>query len=374
MSTIINSDYIYRVLRLSNQPQSWVASKGRRQRSLRLRVVSTRRIHNSPIFFDSKRTQKDLMSSENDISRTRTPGSMVAVFSAELSSWGGPFCISQQQDNLPQDATGPSVPVPPPIPPEIQSESPASIPVVHQVATVPLKSHPFYVGQRTHERRQQQQQEHAQPRGASSRSDDSSLSPNALIDVASHHQPPAPPTPPQSSDTTPHGFFENQNPTFNTALPAARRQSGVTSNWTQQSSVGFGQPLPSSEDLYTLLSEQFFPVTATHSFQQPQQQYLFPVDHLTPGLPRTPVSDAALQSRQSISRSWTDNQRQRQPGPGLPNLPTGWVIFQQTNPKRKRARGKAKQRKRQKSETDTDDDDDVVGPNVGANMPRPYSL
>ena len=296
---------------------------------------------------------------------------MVAVFSAELSSWAGPFCISQlcisqQQDNLPQDATGFSAPVPPPIPLEIQSESPASIPFVHQVATVPA------VWQRTHERRQQQ--EHAQPGGASSRSDDSSLSPNALIDVASHHQPPAPPTPPQSSDTTPHGLFENQNPTFNTALPSARRQSGVTSNWTQQSSVGFGQPLPSSEDLYTLSSEHFFPVTVTHSFQQPQQQYSSPVVHLTSGLPRIPVSDATLRSRQSISPAWTDNQRQRQPGPGLPNPPTGWVIFRQTSPKRKRARGKAKQRKRQKPETDTDDDDDVVGPNVGANMPRPYSL
>ena len=190
--------------------------------------------------------------------------------------------------------------------------------------------------------------------------------------VASHHQPPAPPPPPQSSDTTPYGFFDNQNPTFNTA----QRPPGVTSNWTQQPSVGFGQPPPSSEDPYTLLTEQFFPVAVTHpSAQQPQQQYLSPVDHPTPGVPRTPVSDATLQSRQSISPAWTDNQPLPPPGPGLPNAPTGSVIFQQTSPKSgKRTQGKTKQRKRQKSETDTDDDDDVVGSNVGANMPRPNRL
>ena len=186
--------------------------------------------------------------------------------------------------------------------------------------------------------------------------------------VASHHQPPPAPAP-QSTDTT-YGFFEH--PTVNTT----QRQSGVTSNWAQQPSVGFGQPPPSSDDPYTLLTEQFFPVAVTHpSAQQPQQQYSSPVDHLTPGVPHTPVSDATLQSRQSISPAWTDNQPLPPPGTGLPNPPTGSVIFQQTSPKPgKRAQGKTKQRKRQKSETDTDDDDDVVGPNVGANMPRPNRL
>ena len=58
---------------------------------------------------------------------------MVAAFSEELSSWGGPFCISQQQDRLPQDATGPSVPVPPPTRPTI--ECPA-ISVATRLATL----------------------------------------------------------------------------------------------------------------------------------------------------------------------------------------------------------------------------------------------
>jgi hypothetical protein len=58
---------------------------------------------------------------------------MVAVFSEELSSWGGPSCISQQQDSLPQDATGPSVPVTPPIRPEVQKSAP--IPFATQVTT-----------------------------------------------------------------------------------------------------------------------------------------------------------------------------------------------------------------------------------------------
>lgn len=62
---------------------------------------------------------------------------MVAGFSEELSSWGGPFCISRQQNSLSQDATGPSVPVPPPIPPAIQS--PALIPVATQVANLKPK-------------------------------------------------------------------------------------------------------------------------------------------------------------------------------------------------------------------------------------------
>ena len=295
---------------------------------------------------------------------------MVAVFSEELSSWGGPFCISQPQDSLPQDSTGPSVPVPPPIRPATQS--PATIPVVNRVTTVPLKFRPFYLRQRTHERRQQQQQEHAQPRGVSSGSDDSPLSPNTLINVASYHQPPAPPSPPQPSGTTPYSFFEYENPTFST-----QRLSGVTSNWTQQSSVGFGQLPPSSEDLYTSLPEQFFPVTVIHPWtQQPPQPYLFLLGHPTPGVPRTLLSDATLQSRQSISPAWTDSQPLPLPGPGLPSLPTSSVIFQQTSLKPgKRTQGKTKQRKRQKSEIDTDDDDDdVVGSNIGANMPRPNRL
>ena len=52
---------------------------------------------------------------------------MVAAFSEELSSWGGPFCIPRQQDSLPQDATGSSVPVPPSIRPT--NQSPGPIPV-----------------------------------------------------------------------------------------------------------------------------------------------------------------------------------------------------------------------------------------------------
>ena len=304
------------------------------------------------------------MSSENDIPRTRTPGSMVAVFSEELSSWGRPFCVSQPQDSLPQDSTGPSVPVPPPIRPATQS--PAPIPVVNQVSAVPLKFRPFYLRKRTHERRQQQQP-HAQLRGVSLGSDDSPLSPNALIDVASHHQPPAPPSPPQSSGTTLYSFFEYQNPAFST-----QRLSGVTSNWMQQSSVGFGQLAPSSEDLYTSLPEQFSPVTVIHPrTQQPQQPYLFLLGHPAPGVPPTLLSDATLQSRQSISPAWTDGQPLPLPGPGLPNLPTSSAFFQQTSPKPgKLTQGKPKQRKRQKSEIDTDDDDDVVGPNVGTNMNR----
>jgi hypothetical protein len=118
---------------------------------------------------------------------------------------------------------------------------------------------------------------------------------------------------------------------------------------------------------------QYFSVTDTNPSgqQQQQQQYSSPVDHLTPGVPHTPVSDATLHSRQSISPAWTDNQPLPPPGPGLPNPPTGSVIFQKQG---KRAQGKTKQRKRQKSETDTDDDDDVLGSNVGANMPRPNRL
>jgi hypothetical protein len=124
------------------------------------------------------------------------------------------------------------------------------------------------------------------------------------------------------------------------------------------------------------MAEQYFPVTDTRSPpQQQQQQYSSPVDHLTPGIPRTPASDATLQSTQSISPAWTDNQPLPPPGPGLPNPPTGSVIFQMSPKQGKRAQGKTKQRKRQKSaETDTDDDDDVVGQNLGANMPRPNRL
>ncbi|KAN0133542.1 hypothetical protein V8E53_008710 [Lactarius tabidus] len=77
------------------------------------------------------------MSFENNVPRTRTPGSMVALFSEELSSWGGPLGISQQQGSLPQHATGLSVPAPPPIRPAIQS--PAPIPVATQAATLQPK-------------------------------------------------------------------------------------------------------------------------------------------------------------------------------------------------------------------------------------------
>jgi hypothetical protein len=194
--------------------------------------------------------------------------------------------------------------------------------------------------------------------------------------VESHHQAPAPPPPPQSSDVTTYGFLENpSNPSFIAAHSSTQRQPGVTSNWTQQSGAGFGQP-PPSDDPYFLITGQYFQVTdAPSSAQQQQQQpqYASPVDHLTPGVPRTPVSDATLQSRQSISPAWTDNQPLPPPGTGIPNPPTGSVIFQNSK-QGKRAQGKTKQRKRQKSETDTDDDDDVVGPNVGANMSRPNRL
>ena len=100
-------------------------------------MVSIYRVHDPPFFLGTKRTYKGSMSSENNIPKTRTPDSMVAVFSEELSSWGGPFCTSQQQNSLPQDATGPSVPIPPPIPPAIQS--PAPIPAAPQIANLQPK-------------------------------------------------------------------------------------------------------------------------------------------------------------------------------------------------------------------------------------------
>ena len=102
-----------------------------------MHMVSTRWIDNSTFLFLRKHTHKDSTSSENNIPGTRTPGSIVAVFSEELSSWGGPFYISQQQNSLTQDVMGPSVPVPPPIPPAIQP--PALIPVATQVANLQPK-------------------------------------------------------------------------------------------------------------------------------------------------------------------------------------------------------------------------------------------
>ena len=189
--------------------------------------------------------------------------------------------------------------------------------------------------------------------------------------VASQHQPPAPP--PASSDPTQYGFVENiQDPAFNTGLPSIQRQTGVTSNWRQQTSAGFGQPPPSSGDAYYLMADQYPRVPDTRSGQQ-QQQYSSSAEHLTPGVALTPVSDATLGSRQSISPAWTDNQPLPPHSTGLPTTPTGSVNLQ-TSPKQggKRA-GKTKQRKRQKSVTDTDDDDDLVGANV-ANMPRPNRL
>ena len=187
--------------------------------------------------------------------------------------------------------------------------------------------------------------------------------------VASHHQAPAAP----SSDATQYPFFENsQNPTFNSGLPSSQRQSGVTTNWTQPPNAGFGQPPPSSDDAYYLGANQYpgVPDTSSSGQQQHRQQYSSPAELLTA---LTPGSESTLQSRQSISPAWTDNQPLPQPGTGLPTTPTGSGIFQ-ASPKGKRAPGKPKQRKRQKSETDTDDDDDVMGPNVGANMPRPNRL
>jgi hypothetical protein len=105
-----------------------------------------------------------------------------------------------------------------------------------------------------------------------------------------------------------------------------------------------------------------------------QHQYSSPAEHLTPLVALTPASEGTLQSRQSISPAWTDNQPLPPHGSGLSNTPTGLVTFQtSTKQVGKRAQGKARQRKRQKCEADTDDDDDEEA-NVGANIPRPNRL
>ena len=188
--------------------------------------------------------------------------------------------------------------------------------------------------------------------------------------VASPHQAPPPP----SSDATQFGFFENSQLNFSNRLPSTHRQSRVTTNWTP--GTDFNQPPASSNDpaYYMMGADQYSAVSDTHTAgQQQQPQYSSPAEHLTPSVALTPASDGTLQSRQSISPAWTDNQPLPPQGPSLPITPTGSVTFQ--SPKQgKRAPGKAKQRKRQKSETDTDDDDDLVGANVGANMSRPNRL
>ncbi|KAI9449290.1 hypothetical protein BJY52DRAFT_1227874 [Lactarius psammicola] len=188
--------------------------------------------------------------------------------------------------------------------------------------------------------------------------------------VTSHHQPPPPPP---SSDAAQYGFFENpQNQTFDSRLASTQRPSRVASNWPQQPSAEFHQPPPSSDDAAWM--DQYHGIPDTHQ-QQQQHQYSSPAEYLTPGVALTPASDATLQSGQSISPAWTDNQPLPPHGTGLSNTPTGSVTFQRS-PKQpgKRTPGKTKQRKRQKSDTDTDDDDDVVEANVGANMPRPNRL
>jgi hypothetical protein len=76
------------------------------------------------------------MFSENNIPRTYTRGSVVAVFSEELSSWGGPFWVSQRQEILSRESTNPSghAIVLPSIRPAIQT--PAQILVATQVPTL----------------------------------------------------------------------------------------------------------------------------------------------------------------------------------------------------------------------------------------------
>ena len=61
---------------------------------------------------------------------------MMAVFAEELSSWGGPFCVSQRQDRCSSDFTTPSGPalVLPSIRPAIQTPSPML--VAPQVASL----------------------------------------------------------------------------------------------------------------------------------------------------------------------------------------------------------------------------------------------
>ena len=74
---------------------------------------------------------------------------MLAVFSEELSSWGGLCCITAAEslsDRLALDATTPSGPVSPPICPETQSsQTPASIPVVTQTVTLQPETQPAYL-------------------------------------------------------------------------------------------------------------------------------------------------------------------------------------------------------------------------------------
>ncbi|KAH9031015.1 hypothetical protein EDB85DRAFT_1389515 [Lactarius pseudohatsudake] len=189
--------------------------------------------------------------------------------------------------------------------------------------------------------------------------------------VTSHPPPPA-----SSSDATQYGFFENpSNHPFDSRLGPTQRQSRVPTTWPQQPSADFTQPPPPSDDptYYLMTTTDQYP-GMTDTVQQPQRQYSSPTEHLTPGVALTPASDATLQSGQSISPAWTDNQPLPPHGTGLSNTPSGSVIFQASpKPTGKRTQGKTKQRKRQKSDTDTDDDDDVEA-NVGANMPRPNRL
>ncbi|KAH8985371.1 hypothetical protein EDB92DRAFT_1949961 [Lactarius akahatsu] len=190
--------------------------------------------------------------------------------------------------------------------------------------------------------------------------------------VTSHPPPPA-----SSSDATQYGFFENpSNHPFDSRLGPTQRQSRVPTSWPQQPSAEFTQPPPPSDDptYYLMTTTDQYP-GMTDTVQQPQRQYSSPSEHLTPGVALTPASDATLQSGQSISPAWTDNQPLPPHGTGLSNTPSGSVTFQASpKPTGKRTQNKTtKQRKRQKSDTDTDDDDDVEA-NVGANMPRPNRL
>ncbi|KAH8976973.1 hypothetical protein EDB86DRAFT_3012178, partial [Lactarius hatsudake] len=348
----------------------------------------------------------DSLPSGNDTPRTNARGSMVALFSAELNSWGGGFCVSQRRATTP-------VSVSPPIHPVVQMSTP--IPVATQAPTLqprsrPSPQNPFQLDIHADESKESDD-EHS-PLSARSNhlgpATDVAQSPSNMIGVTPTYYDPEQDTQPQAQDyqhwidntyrqtslVYPNNTSYPPQPSASDSLTSqpsvshprvqrqiqshpTQRQSCVPTSWPQQPSVEFTQPSPSSNDpaYYLMTTTDQYSGMTDSTVRQQQQQYSSPAEHLTgtPGVALTSESDATLWSN---SPAWTDNKPLLPHGTGLSNTPVSSVTFQ-TSPKptgkRTLAQGKTKQRKRQKPETDTDDDDDVEA-NVGANIPRPNRL
>ncbi|KAH9051380.1 hypothetical protein EDB83DRAFT_1308703 [Lactarius deliciosus] len=332
-------------------------------------------------------------------------GSVVALFLAELNSWGGEICVSQRRATTP-------VPVSPPIHPVVQT--PTQIPVATQVPTLqpqsrPSPQNPFQLD--IHADKSEEPDDEHSPLSARSNhpspATDTAKSPSNMIGAIPTYYDPEQDTQPQAQDY--QHWIDNTNrqtslvysntpsyppqPSVSDSLTSqpsvshprvqqqmqshpTQRQSRVPTSWLQQPSAEFTQP-PSWDDpaYYLMTTTDRYSGMTDSAVRQQQQQYSSPAEYLTgtPGVVLTSESDATLWS---ISPAWTDNKPLPPHGTGLSNTPAGSVTFQMSLKsigKRTPAQGKTRQRKRQKSETDTDDDSDVEA-NVGANLHRPNRL